>query len=61
MRIVVEVDRPTGQAIGIKEALAMYLEQFGDVRVLEIKEVPVEQMKLEGVGLYGKKQQTKRG
>jgi hypothetical protein len=61
LRIVVEVDRPAGQAIGIKEALAMYLEQFGDARVLEIKEVPVEQMKLEGVGLYGNKQQTKRG
>lgn len=55
MRIVVDVDRPTGQAIGIKEALAMYLEKFGDARVVEVKEVPHEQITLEGVGLYGKK------
>lgn len=44
MRIVVEVDRLAGQAIGIKEALAMYLEQFGDARVVEVKEIPQEQM-----------------
>ena len=55
LRIVIEVDRPTGQAIGIKEALAMYLEQFGDARVVEIKEAPHEQITLKGVGLYGKK------
>lgn len=65
LRIVVEVDRPTGQAIGIKEALAMYLEKFGDARVVEVTEIPQLQMKLEGmkfegVGLYGNKQQTKR-
>lgn len=61
LRIVVEVDRPAGQAIGIKESLAMYLEQFGDARVVEVTEIPHEQITLEGVGLYGNKQQTKRG
>lgn len=53
LRIVVEVDRPAGQAIGIKESLAMYLEQFGDARVVEVKEIPHEQITLKGVGLYG--------
>ena len=61
LRIIVEVDRPPGHAIGIKEALAMYLERFGDARVIEVKEVPHEQITFEGVGLYGNKQQTKRG
>lgn len=31
LRIVMDVDRPVGQAIGIKEALAMDLERYGDV------------------------------
>lgn len=44
--IRVEVDRPAGQAIGIKEDLAMYLEQFGDARVVDITEVAPEQQKL---------------
>lgn len=44
--IRVEVDRPAGQAIGIKEDLAMYLEKFGDVRVVEIKETAPEQLKI---------------
>lgn len=38
----------------------MYLERFGDARVIEVKEVPHEQITFEGVGLYGNKQQTKR-
>ena len=29
LRIVMDVDRPVGQAIGIKEALAMDLERYG--------------------------------
>ena len=46
--IVVEVDAPLGQAIGIKEDLAMYLERFGDCRVKEVQEIKPEQMKMEG-------------
>jgi hypothetical protein len=45
--IVIEVDAPEGQAIGIKEDLAMYLEQFGDARVVEVKGDGGEQLRLE--------------
>lgn len=46
IRIVVEVDRPAGQAIGIKEDLAMYLEKYGDSRVVEVREIAPQQMEL---------------
>ena len=46
LTITIEVDAPTGQAIGIKEDLAMYLERFGDAHVVEIREIGPEQMKL---------------
>ena len=38
--ITVQVNAPPGQAIGVKEDLAMYLEQFGDSRVVSVEEVP---------------------
>lgn len=41
--ITVEVDAPEGQAIGIKEDLAVYLERFGDARVVSVKVVPDQQ------------------
>lgn len=44
--ITIEVDRPSGQAQGIKEDLAMYLERFGDSRVVSIEERLPEQMKM---------------
>lgn len=46
--ITIHVDAPEGQAIGIKEDLAMYLERFGDVRVVDIKEELPEQMEIGG-------------
>ena len=46
LRIVIEVDAPAGQAIGIKEDLAMYLERFGDSRVVDVEEIRPEQMTL---------------
>ena len=46
LTIRIEVDRPAGQAIGIKEDLAMYLEKFGDARVVEIIETKPEQLKI---------------
>lgn len=46
IRIVVEVDRPAGQAIGIKEDLAMYLEKFGDSWVVEVREIAPQQMEM---------------
>lgn len=45
--ILVAVDAPPGQAIGIKEDLAMHLEQFGDSKVLSVREDLPEQMMLE--------------
>ena len=44
--ITIHVDAPGGQAIGIKEDLAMYLERFGDSRVVDIKDETLEQMKI---------------
>lgn len=44
--ITIECDAPSGQAIGIKEDLAMYLEQFGDCRIVSIVEKEPEQIKL---------------
>ena len=47
IRVVVEVDATTGQAIGVKEALAMWLERYGDTRVVAVDEVRPQQMKME--------------
>lgn len=44
--ITIKVDAPPGQAIGIKEHLAMLLEPFGDCRVVEVREELPEQMRL---------------
>lgn len=43
MVITVEVNAPLGSAQAVKEALAMYLERFGDTRVIEIREEQAEQ------------------
>ena len=48
LTIVIQVDAPPGQAIGVKEHLAMCLERYGDTRVVEIRETGVEQMRMEG-------------
>jgi len=47
LTITIEVDAPAGQAIGIKEDFAMYLEQFGDSRVVSVVENEPEQLRLE--------------
>ncbi len=44
--ITIKVDAPAGQAIGIKEDLAMYLERFGDSRVVSVEEVTPQQLSL---------------
>ena len=36
--ITIHVDAPPGQAIRIKEDLAMYLERYGDARVVSVVE-----------------------
>lgn len=38
MIIVLQVNAPLHMAQGIKEALAMQVEKFGDTKVLEIRE-----------------------
>lgn len=47
MRIVLDVDAPSGQTIGVKEALAMDLEEkYGGVRVVSVEVREPEQMRL---------------
>ena len=53
LRIITEVNAPPGQAIGIKEDLAMYLERWGDARVVSVEQIPqpqMEQMMIGGTG-----------
>ena len=52
MYITVRVDRPMGQAIGIKEWLAAELERFGDTRIVrcaedDVPEPDAEQMEID--------------
>ena len=49
LTIVIEVNAPAGQAIGIKEELAMHLERFGDARVVDVQETTPTQMKIGGL------------
>lgn len=51
LTIVLQVDRPAGQAIGVKEAVAMDMEKYGDVRVVSVTETHPEQMRLGGTDL----------
>ena len=44
--VTIEVDAPAGQAIGIKEHLAMLLERWGNTRVVSVREVREEQMRI---------------
>ena len=39
LKITIEVDAPAGQAIGIKEWLAMGLERWGDTHVVSVEEI----------------------
>lgn len=48
LTITIQVDRPAGQAIGVKEDLAMYCERYGDVRVVLVTETGPEQMMIGG-------------
>lgn len=47
VKVLLEIDRPSGQAIGVKEQVAMALEQIGDVQVVSVTEIGPEQMKIE--------------
>ena len=39
LRITLEVNAPGEQALGIKEAIAMDLEKYGDVKVIKVEEI----------------------
>lgn len=43
------VDAQEGAVLEVKEALAMLLEQWGDVRLVEVRETGPEQMRIGGV------------
>lgn len=48
--VTVEVDCPADGAQAVKEALAMYLEKFGDTRVVDVRDVTPQQMEIGGGG-----------
>ena len=48
--ITIEVNARPGQAIGIKEDLALYLERYGDARVVSVEEAPQRQMEQLTIG-----------
>ena len=48
--ITIEVNARPGQAIGIKEDLALYLERYGDARVVSVEEAPQRQMEQMTIG-----------
>lgn len=52
LTITIKVNAPSGQAIGIKEHLAMVLEKFGDVRVVSIEDDATERRGTQ-LGLFG--------
>lgn len=51
--ITIQINAPTGQAIGVKEDLATYLEKFGDTRVVSVVEDGLEQLRMDEGGTYG--------
>lgn len=45
LKIIVEVNAPVGQAIGVKEQIAQDLERYGDTRIISVEEIsPYRQM-----------------
>lgn len=54
LEIKVIVDAGSWEAQGVKEALGMLLERWGNSRVVEVREIPPEQIKMEvsGCGNY---------
>lgn len=50
--IKIAVNCPAGQAIGVKEDLAMYLEKFGDSKVVSVEEIADRQMRIGEHGTF---------
>lgn len=40
LQITINVNTTTTNAHAVKEAIAMYLERWGDSKVVEVKEIP---------------------
>lgn len=64
LKITALVNAPSGCSQGIKEDIAMFLERFGDTRVISIEEEFPEQMSFSepggAAGLSGNKKNNKR-
>lgn len=58
--ITIEVNARSGQAIGIKEDLALYLERYGDARVVSVEEAPQRQMEQMTIGGNAYHEQQKK-
>ena len=57
--ITIKVNAPAGQAIGIKEDLAMYCEKHGDTQVVNIQD-DTPQSKGVQMGLFGQQKGANR-
>ena len=62
LMITVQVNAAPGKAIGIKEDLAMFLERYGDARVVSVEEAPQKQMEqmMIGGGTYREEKRVSR-
>lgn len=49
LTVVVRVNAPPDAAQGVKESLAMWLERYGDARVVSVTGEMPEQMRMEGM------------
>lgn len=45
--ITLEVNAPSGSIQAVKETLAMYMERFGDTRVVRVQEVQPQQLTID--------------
>lgn len=48
LRIVIEITNEVDDAQGVKEKLSTDLERYGDVRIVEVREIMPDQLKIEG-------------
>lgn len=48
LRITVEITSEVEDAQGVKEKLAIELERYGNVRVVEVRSIEPEQIRMEG-------------
>lgn len=57
--VTIQVDAPIGQAVGVKEDLASYLEKFGDARVVSVVEDSPEQIRIDEGWNYGERKMSR--